>query len=215
MNECTQYIKNKGEIKNIFDKLNDFANKYYSTNLTILNRNMVQNLYDNYQRDSSRKKWKKFENFMEKFIEFYFRGYIGRIKSQLETENGIHRYDAIAPISIEKKDSYFLEIVKNCFNSRYIVFEAKSYNKQISQSEIWRTSKYLHKSALRSVAIVITNSKCDKHCLIVQYGLLREQGKLIIVLDGNDIKEILNGPEDILESILKQKIDNLMTTLIA
>lgn len=45
--------------------------------------------------------------------------------------------------------------------------------------------------------------------------LLREQGKLIIVLDGSDIREILNGPEDILENILKQKIDNLMTTLIA
>ena len=215
MNEGTQNTKNKEEIKSIFEKLNDFANKYYSTNLTILNRNIVQDLYNDYQSDSSKNKWKKFEKFTEKFVEFYFRGYIGRINSQLRTEYGIHRYDAIAPISIEKKDSYFLEIVINCFNCRYIVFEAKSYNKKISQSEIWRTSKYLHKAALRSVAIVVTNSKCDRHCKIVRYGLLREQGKLIIVLDGNDIREILEGPEDILENILKQKIDNLMTTLIA
>ncbi len=205
----------KSKITNAFQKLNNFSNKYYSLNLASGNRELVQKLYDEYQNSRANVKWRNFEAFVTKFIEFYFNGYIGEIVTQKVVDGGLHRFDAVAPISIKNINSHFLDIVKNCFNCRYLVFEAKSYSQKISQSEIWRTSKYLHKSALRNVAIIITNSKCDKHCKIIQYGLLREQGKLIIVLEGNDIENIMGEPDNIIEDILKQKIDDLMMSMIA
>lgn len=208
------------KIKNLFNLLKDFTNNYYNINIiskiiSPLNKEIVKEFYNEFESSHSFKKWKEFENFMEKFIEFYFSGYIGKLKIQKTSEGGLNRYDAIAPISIGENNSYFLDIVKNCFNCRYIIFEAKCYSGQITQNEIWRTSKYLHKSALRSVAIIITDSKCDKHCKFIQYGLLREQGKLIIVLEKNDIKTIFNAEENIIDSVLKQKIDELMMTLNA
>lgn len=215
------------KIKNIFNQLKDFTNNYYNTNLiskiiSPLSKEVVKEFYNEFENSSHlrKRKWLKFEEFMVKFVEFYFSGYIGKLKTQKTSEGGLNRYDAIAPISIGENNSYFLDIVKNCFNCRYIIFEAKCYSEQITQNEIWRTSKYLHKSALRSVAIIITDSKCDKHCKSIQYGLLREQGKLIIVLEKNDIKTILDTEEfdtkeNIIDSVLKQKIDELMMTLNA
>ena len=208
------------KIKNLFNQLKNFTNNYYNTNIISeiidpLSKEVVKKFYNEFENSRQSIKWRKFEEFMVKFVEFYFSGYIGKLKTQKTSECGLNRYDAIAPISIGENDSYFLDIVKNCFNCRYIIFEAKCYSEQITQNEIWRTSKYLHKSALRSVAIIITDSECDKHCKSIQYGLLREQGKLIIVLEKNDIKTILDAEENIIDSVLKQKIDELMMTLNA
>ena len=210
----------RDRIINIFKKLNDFTNKYYNKNLISgiifsLNRETIQKLYDEFKNDTKNSRWRKFEEFFMKFVEFYFYGYIGRLIPQKITDGGLHRYDAIAPVVLGKTDSNFLDIVKNCFHCRYIIFEAKCYNKRITQSEIWRTSKYLHKAALRNVAILITSSICDRHCKAIQYGLLREQDKLIIVLDGHDINKILNATDKIIEDVLKQKIDDLMMSMIA
>lgn len=213
-----KYNERKTDIFDAFIELNNFSNKYYNTNIV---SNVICNFqlgelkcrFDEITDCADKNKWQYFENFTEKFIEYYFQGYIGRLCKQKVADENLHRYDAIAPISIEKNDSYFFEIIKNCFNCRYIVFEAKCFSKSISQDEIWRTSKYLYKQALRSIAIIVTSSVYNDHnAELTQKGLLREQGKLILVVDKKDIENILNDKLSI-DELLKEKIDNLMMSI--
>lgn len=208
------------EIISIFNGLNKFSRRFYNTNLVSLiidNESIfeLKNEYENILSYIKKDKWKNFEKFISKLIVYYFQGYIGPLRYQQSTDNNLHRYDFIAPISTEKTDSYFMEIVRNCFNTRYIIFEAKCYSESISQDEIWRTSKYLYKPALRSVAIVLTTSTCDENAILTQKGLLREQGKLILVIDNNDITKLLKHPNLSIDGLLKEKLDDLMMTINA
>lgn len=213
-----KYNERKADIFDAFSKLNNFSNKYYNTNIVSnvicnFHSGKLKDMFDEIKDCTDKNKWKSFEYFMGKFIEYYFQGYIGRLRKQEVTDENLHRYDVIAPISIEKNDSYFFEIIKNCFNCRYIVFEAKCFSKSISQDEIWRTSKYLYKQALRSIAIIVTSSAYnDYNAELTQKGLLREQGKLILVVDKKDIENILNNELSI-DELLKEKIDNLMMSI--
>lgn len=206
------------KIMDLFNGLNEFSNRFYNINLILFEKEIIDTLrteHKNIMQGKKRNKWKVFEEFVKDFIAFYFQGYIGQLKYQQSTDNNLHRYDFIAPIATEKTDSYFMEIVRNCFNTRYIVFEAKCYSKKISQDEIWRTSKYLYKPALRSVAIVFTTSACDKNAALTQKGLLREQGKLILVIDKTDVQDLLDDPTLSIVDRLKDKLDDLMMTINA
>lgn len=202
----------KTKAKEIFDKLDQFSNEYLNIHL-VSKVFYPYNLKDEYGKVSN---WRGFEKFVNKFVEVYFEGYIGKLEEQESTDECLQRYDAIASLSYKKNETPFFEILKNCFNCRYLVFEAKYYQKSITQNEIWRTSKYLYKTALRSVAIVFTSSEyADDGAKITQKGLLREQGKLILVVDKNDIEKLLEDRRLDIETLLKNKLDDLMIHLHA
>ncbi len=214
------YSYNAEVIKEIFNKLNYFSNEFYNINLVSNIRNTtsvekLRNWFNCLVSSKKRNKWREFEDFTKEFIEYYFQGIAGRPLPQKTTDDNLHRYDFVAPIAVEKTDSYFMEIVRNCFNTRYLVFEAKCYSSKISQDEIWRTSKYLYKTALRNVAIILATTSCDSHAKAIQKSLLREQGKLILVLTDKDIKRLLDNENIGIETILKKKLDELMIPLNA
>lgn len=49
----------------------------------------------------------------------------------------------------------FFSTLTNFFNTKYIIFEFKNYNKPITPKEIYTTNRYLYKKALRSISIII------------------------------------------------------------
>lgn len=99
--------------------------------------------------------------------------------------------------------------------ARYVVFEVKNYPRQISQSEIYSTEKYLFTNALRSVAILIARKGENKGALHARQGALREMGKLIIMITQDELIKMLErkiANEEVI-SILAEKIDDFLTTL--
>lgn len=89
----------------------------------------------------------------------------------------------------------FFDTIKNYFNTKYIVFEFKNYEKEISQKEIYTTEKYLYEKALRRVAIIISRKGASKNALSAARGCLRENGKLIMCLSDQDLIELINIKE--------------------
>ncbi len=75
------------------------------------------------------------------------------------------------------------------FRSRYVVFEFKLYSGQITQGEILTTEKYLYRTALRSVAIIISPRGFAKNAAETARGALREHGKLIV---GITVEQVCN-----------------------
>ena len=69
----------------------------------------------------------------------------------------------------------------------FILFECKNYTEPITQGEIYTTERYLFDNALRNVAIIFTRKGMTKNALVAAQGILKEHGKLILVLNDRDI----------------------------
>ena len=109
-------------------------------------------------------------------------------------------------------DDEFFTTIEKYFNSKYILFEYKNYDDLIGQGEIHSTEKYLYKTALRNVAIIITRRGINENGRRTIEGILRETGRLIIVLNDEDIKEMINlyNKNKEVSIILENKLDELL-----
>lgn len=118
---------------------------------------------------------------VRKIIDHVFKNdFVDNVK-KFKTDNKIFEYDGIAKLLFHDGKSDFFRIIEDSFKCRYLVFECKNYTEEITQKEIIYTSKYLYPKAMRSVAIIFSRKGADKNAHKIICGLLREEGKLIIV----------------------------------
>jgi hypothetical protein len=91
--------------------------------------------------------------------------------------------------------------------TRYVVFECKNYAAQIKQGQILTTEKYLLEKGLRCVAIVFTRKGARRDAIAMAQGAMRDQGKLILIVDDEKVCQMLhmkeegNDPSDLLFDI--------------
>jgi len=136
---------------------------------------------------------REFEKIGENIIRYIFEDYLYGWIPQPTAANGMYRFDLIAKI---KKQSGFWGMLYNFFESRYVIFEFKNYENEITQAQIYTTEKYLYHKALRNIAFIITREGLNDNASRACAGSLREQGKLILVLDENDLIQLLELKKD-------------------
>lgn len=135
-------------------------------------------------------------------------------KPQQKSNNDLYKFDLLCRIK-DGNQKTFWSILERFFNSKYVVFEFKNYADAVTQKEIYTTEKYLYAKALRSVAIIIAANGYEDNAHWAAKGSLRENGKLIILLDTNDLiamnkmKITQDDPADYLMS----KLDDLLLEL--
>ncbi len=122
--------------------------------------------------------------------------------------------DLIARLIPKQTSTFWLSLSQD-FRCRYIVFEFKNYTNEISQNQIYTTEKYLYPSALRSVAIIIARNGADAGALRATQGALREMGKVILILDMNQLFDLLRAKDRGTEpsDIMVDHLDRLLTTI--
>jgi hypothetical protein len=108
---------------------------------------------------------------------------------QHETIDGLNRRDLVCRV-LPKSEVW--EFILTDLQSRYVVFEFKNYSFPITQKEIITTERYLYPTALRRVAIVISQNGCAESAKKVIEGAMREHGKLIIPLSTEDMINMIN-----------------------
>jgi site-specific DNA-cytosine methylase len=159
-------------------------------------------------------KFKEYEEVCVDILKYILGDYLTLWKTQESTTGGLYRFDLCCKIKNGTNQDFF-DTIKHNFNTKYIVFEFKNYDKKISQKEIYTTEKYLYENALRKVAILITRSGADEHALQAVRGSLREAGKLILCLSDNNLLEMIDikmrgeEPADFLGAML----DNILVHL--
>lgn len=155
-----------------------------------------------------------YQDFCVNTLEKLFADKLTFIKEQNKTDEGINVFDLICKIKIDIEDEFF-ETIEKYFKSKYIVFEFKNYQESITQYQVCTTEKYLYETALRKVAIIITRKGINDNGTRMIKGILRETGKLIIVLDDKDFKKMIDlrerGEEP--SKVLTEKLDDLLTHL--
>lgn len=150
-----------------------------------------------------------FEEFAIEFLKYVFADDIVEPRRRHRTSSGVNIFDAIARISSLRSESDFFDIIKSHFNTRYVIFECKNYKKKISQREVFITTKYLCNKALRNVAIIFTRNGENEGATKIRKQVLRETGKLILVLDGSDMEQMIKDKTN-RDYILLNYLDRLM-----
>ena len=160
--------------------------------------------------------FKTYQEFCVSTLKYLFLDKLDLWEEQSRTDDGLNVFDLICKIKnkIDDKDDFFISLQKY-FKSKYIIFEFKNYDEPISQYEICTTEKYLYETALRKVAIVITRRGINGNGDKMTKCILRESGKLILVLDDKDLKNMIKMKQEgeNPEPILTNKLDFLLTHL--
>lgn len=129
---------------------------------------------------------REFEALCKKLLENIFSEDLALWKEQERSNKDLYRFDLLCRIK-DGKQKTFWRILERYFASKYIIFEFKNYKEKITQKEIYTTEKYLYAKALRSVGIIIAANGYDENACWAAKGCLRENGKLIMLLDAEDL----------------------------
>jgi hypothetical protein len=156
-----------------------------------------------------------FRKFEEKGLEalrYVFDKDLTAWSKQQPTDNRVSICDVVARVASEHD---FWNTIVHQFRSRYIVFEFKNYAEKIGQGQIYTTEKYLFRTALRSMAIIISRNGADDNALLAARGALRESGKLIVNLDVKDLCELLKRRDagDDHNALLVERLDKMLMML--
>lgn len=155
---------------------------------------------------------KKYEKICTKIIKYLFETEFTQIKEQSGTDDELFVMDLICGI---KGSNAFWRILIEHYNTRFVVFEYKNYQQELTQNNIFITEKYLFNSALRNVAILISRMGLSKNAVKATEGILKEEGKLIISLTDEDLiimlkmKEKGEEPSD----YLLEKLENFLMSI--
>lgn len=167
-----------------------------------------------------KEQWGEYQNFCVKMLKNIFNDDLDSWEEQAKTDLNSNIFDLIARIKYRKKDEYedFFHMIENMYSSKYIIFEFKNYTDKISDRDILQTSKYLHKAGLRRVAIILTRKGADESAKKMIRSVLRESGKVVLVLNDNDVNNMIKlfEEKDINASVVfQQKINDLLMHLEA
>ncbi|MDI9334334.1 MAG: restriction endonuclease [Cytophagales bacterium] len=156
--------------------------------------------------------WPQYETVCKKILKYLFPNDLCGWHSQKRTDDGLNRYDYVCRV---RPTTEFWKFVIDHLDSRYVLFEFKNYSGRIKQGQILTTEKYLLERGLRRVAIIMTRVGAEPHAVAMTQGAMREQGKLMLIVDDEKVCEMLHmkergeDPTDCLFEIA----DNFLLTL--
>ena len=156
-------------------------------------KTIIKRLIEEIQNwDSKIKTSYEYENLCIRVLNSLFVADLGLWKDQQRSNEDLFRFDLICKIKDGIQESFW-KFIETYFKSKYVIFEFKNYNGQITQKEIYTTDKYLYAKALRCVAIIISCNGEDKNAQKAIRGTLRENGKLILSISNKDMITMLEG----------------------
>lgn len=153
----------------------------------------------------------KYEDVCIDVLKYLFDDVLLSFEKHATSNMDLYEFDIIA--RIKDSDREFWNIVKQDYNSRVILFECKNYGKGIDQTQIYTTEKYLYSKALRSVGIIIARNGANERAIWAAKGCLRENGKLLLIIDNNDLIKMIKMKEtasDPSEFLLEKLFDFLL-----
>lgn len=135
---------------------------------------------------------KEYEKICTDIIMYLFKTEFYKISEQHNTEDKMFRMDLLCSL---KGTTEFWRFLINFYHTKFVVFEYKNYKEKISQNLIYITEKYLFPVALRNVAFIISRKGFDTNAEKAALGYLRENGKLFISIDDEDMIKMIHLKE--------------------
>jgi len=134
--------------------------------------------------------WREYEEICASIVNYLFQSSFRNFQTiiQARNENGLDIKDLIIP---NRSTTPFWQEVRVDYNARNLVFEFKNYSKKIGKNQLVQTSNYLKKKTYGRFGIIFCRKGLSENGLEEQKELLRDDDKLIIVLEDEDLIAIL------------------------
>jgi phospholipase C len=147
-------------------------------------------------------------------VNYLFGEVLSEPQQQSRIEDGFQIMDLVARVSPRGTLGFWGSLAQD-FRCRYIVFEFKNHREPVSQNQIYTTEKYLYLNALRPAAIIIARNGADAGAKRAAQGALREFGKVLLIMDLNDLFDLLRVKDkgDDVDSLMFRHLDMLMKNL--
>ncbi len=163
---------------------------------------------------STSNSYMEYENLCYETLHYLFSDELSLWNRQETSNSELYRFDLICKIKDGDVSGLWATLLRH-FNSKYIIFEFKNYTDRITQREIYTTDRYLYLKALRSVAVIISCKGASENAQKAIRGTLRENGKLILSIDNNDLIKMIDIKikNEIPADYLYDLLDNLLIDL--
>jgi hypothetical protein len=132
--------------------------------------------------------WVAYETLCDQILRYLFPHDLHGWHKQRRTDDGLNRFDYVCRI---KQTTDFWRFLVEHLDSRYVLFEFKNYTGRVKQAQILTTEKYLLEKGLRRVAIVVTRAGAHKDAIAMTQGAMRENGKLMLIVDDQQMSKML------------------------
>lgn len=201
---CLPYMVNNIEPQKGFIQINSLQHNDYTHSL----------IKEMEFCEAGKKMFRTYEELCHKLLENIFSEDLALWCEQQKSNKDLYRFDLLCRIK-DGNQKTFWSILERFFNSKYVIFEFKNYNTPITQKEIYTTEKYLYSKALRSVGILISAHGYEENAYWAAKGCLRENGKLIILLETNDLIEMnrIKADHEDASDYLLDKLDQILLEL--
>ena len=159
-----------------------------------LDQTKIDSLIDELSQCKHGKKYfREYEKLCSKIIDELFLHEFSTKVDQHKTKDQLFRMDTICAL---KKSDSFWGLIRQYYNSHFVVFEYKNYSKKLEQNIIYTTEKYLFNAALRNVSIIISRKGFSENARVAASGCLKEHGKLILDITDDDLMIMLRKKKD-------------------
>lgn len=132
--------------------------------------------------------WRLFEQVGLEALTYVFHRQFERWREQENAGGADQRFDVLAKV---KGDDVFSRMLVEDFRSRFVLFEFKNYGEPVKANPIHVTEKYLHPTALRSTAVIVSPRGLSPQAVGACHGALRDTGRLILDLDVDTLCRML------------------------
>jgi hypothetical protein len=135
-----------------------------------------------------KKDWAKYEELCIGILTFLFLPPFKNILSQVRTESGDTRRDAVLP-----NNNYegFWSLIRNEFNSQHIICEFKNYRDDIAPNQLNQLRIYLSKKRVGKFGLLFVRKKPTSKLLNAQKRAYEESGILILIIDDDTLEKML------------------------
>ncbi|WP_217606628.1 hypothetical protein [Chitinophaga sp. GbtcB8] len=156
--------------------------------------------------------WATYERKCIQILQYLFEDDLSIWDKQSRTDDGLSRFDLVC--RIRSADDFWRTLVES-FSSRYVLFEMKNYSDPIPAGQIYTTERYLYPKALRGTAIIVTRNGAESGAITATKGALRENGKLILIINQEDLEIMLTKKDagDSPNDHLSNKLDDHLISL--
>lgn len=164
---------------------------------------------------SGRENSAEYESVCEDILRTLFEAnYFNRLTRQHKTNDEHFRMDLIGSLKTNQNNEESMhplwQMLVQHYNSHFVVFEFKNYDKEIDQNLIYITEKYLYNAALRNVAIIISRKGFSQSAQFAAEGCLKEHGKLILNITDDDLIEMLKLKSDKAADFILGKLEDFL-----
>lgn len=199
--------------KQIENNDNDYYKLLFSLEKPKEEETLEQTLIDNLHKTScGKEKWNYYQRLVGDILECLFYPPLSRPISELSDYYKVNRRDFIIP---NYADQGFWRYLRERYLADYIVVDAKNYCQTIRKREVLQISNYLKQHGVGLFGMIFSRKGSSKSAILTQREIWGIQGKLIIILDDQDVEQMLLAKlnDNIPDEVLKQKIEDFRLSI--